>query len=210
MAHGFHSTWNPPRPGIEPASPALAGRFLTTGPPGKSWREIKNKQPHLVAFHHFSLMLINPNRRWDYPENLFVNLDSLHIVLTTLRLDGPSRVAGHHGVHHWEVQRLFVCWWASLVAQRLKRLPAMRETWVRPLGWEYPLEKEMSTHSSILTWRIPWTEEPGGLQSTGSQRVRHNWATSLPYSLTHSSISYTALYNFLKRMIKISLWHCAF
>ena len=68
---------------------------------------------------------------------------------------------------------------ASLVAQRLKRLPAMWETWVRFLGWEDPLEKEMATHSSILAWRILWTEEPGGLQSTGSQRVRHDWATSL-------------------------------
>ena len=63
--------------------------------------------------------------------------------------------------------------WASLVGQRLKRLPAMWETWVQSLGWEDPLEKEMATHSSILAWRIPWTEEPGGLQSTGLQRVRH-------------------------------------
>ena len=53
------------------------------------------------------------------------------------------------------------------VAQRLKRLPAMRETWVRSLDWEDPLEKEMTTHSSILAWRIPWMEELGGLQSTG-------------------------------------------
>ena len=52
---------------------------------------------------------------------------------------------------------------ASLVAQRLKYLPVMRETWVRSLGWEDPLEKEMVTHSSILAWRILWTEEPGGL-----------------------------------------------
>ena len=63
---------------------------------------------------------------------------------------------------------------ASLVAQRIKRLPAMPETRVRSLGWEDPLEKEMATHSSILAWRIPWTGEPGGLQSTGSQRVRHD------------------------------------
>ena len=63
---------------------------------------------------------------------------------------------------------------ASLVAQRLKRLPAMWETWVQSLGQEDPLEKEMATHSSILAWRIPWMEEPGGLQSTGSQRVGHN------------------------------------
>ena len=67
---------------------------------------------------------------------------------------------------------------ASLVVQRLKCLPAMRETWVRSLGPEDPLEKEMATHSSILAWRTPWTEEPGGLQSTGSQRVGHDWATS--------------------------------
>ena len=63
---------------------------------------------------------------------------------------------------------------ASLVAQRVKHLPAMRETWVRSLGWEDPLEKEMATHSSTLAWRIPWTEEPGRLQSMGSQRVRYN------------------------------------
>ena len=63
---------------------------------------------------------------------------------------------------------------ASLVAQKLKRLPAMWETWVRSLGPEDPLEKEMATHSSILAWRIPWKEEPGGLQSMGSQRVGHN------------------------------------
>ena len=59
----------------------------------------------------------------------------------------------------------------SLVAQRLKRLPPMRETQVRSLGWEDPLEKEMATHSNILAWRIPWTEELGRLQSMGSQRV---------------------------------------
>ena len=55
------------------------------------------------------------------------------------------------------------------MAQRLKHLPAMRETWVRSLGWEDPLEKEMATYSRILAWRILWTEEPGGLQSTVSQ-----------------------------------------
>ena len=63
---------------------------------------------------------------------------------------------------------------ASLVTQMVKRLPAMQETWVRSLGWEDPLEMEMATHSSILAWRIPWTEEPGRLQSMGLQRVRHN------------------------------------
>ena len=56
----------------------------------------------------------------------------------------------------------------------VKNLPAMQQTWVRSLSWEDPLEKEMATHSSILAWRIPLTEEPGGLQSMGLQRVRHD------------------------------------
>ena len=60
---------------------------------------------------------------------------------------------------------------ASLVAQLVKTLPAMQETQIRFLGWEDPLEKEMATHSSILAWRIPWTEEPGRLQTMGSQEL---------------------------------------
>ena len=60
------------------------------------------------------------------------------------------------------------------MAQLVKNLPAIQETWVRSLGWEDPLEKEMATHSSILAWKIPWTKELGGLQSMGSQRVRQD------------------------------------
>ena len=63
---------------------------------------------------------------------------------------------------------------ASLVAQMVKCLPAMPETRVRSLGWEDPLEKEMATYFSILAWRIPWTEEHGGLESIGLQRVGHD------------------------------------
>ena len=62
----------------------------------------------------------------------------------------------------------------SLVAQLVKNLPAVQETRVQSLGREDPLEKEMATHSSILAWKISWTEEPGGLQSMGSQRVGHD------------------------------------
>ena len=58
---------------------------------------------------------------------------------------------------------------ASFIAQLVKNLPAMQETWVQSLGWEDPLEKEMASHSSIFAWRIPWTEEPGRLQPWGSQ-----------------------------------------
>ena len=66
----------------------------------------------------------------------------------------------------------------SLVAQMVKNLPAMQETQVQSLGWEDLLEKEMATRSSILAWKIPWTEKPGGLPSMGSQKVKHNWATN--------------------------------
>ena len=67
---------------------------------------------------------------------------------------------------------------ASLVAQTVKNLPAMQENWVQVLGREDPLEEEMATHSSILAWRIPWTEESGGLQSMGSPRVGHDGKTN--------------------------------
>ena len=67
--------------------------------------------------------------------------------------------------------------WASLIAQLVKNLHEMQETQVRSLGWEDPLEKEMAAHSSILAWEIPWTEEPGGLQSMESQRVGQDLAT---------------------------------
>ena len=72
------------------------------------------------------------------------------------------------------------------MAQMVKCLPTMWDTQVQSLGWEDPLEKDMATHSSILAWKIPWMEEPGWLLSMGSQRVGHDWATSLftiaPYS----------------------------
>ena len=60
------------------------------------------------------------------------------------------------------------------MAQAIKNMPAMQETWVQSLGWEDPLKKGIATHSSILAWRIPWTEKLGGLQFMGSQRVGHN------------------------------------
>ena len=79
---------------------------------------------------------------------------------------------------------IIVCiYWTSLVAQMVKCLSTMQETWVPSLGQEDPLEKEMATHSSTIAGKIPWTEEPDKLQSMGSQRVRHNWATSLSLHL---------------------------
>ena len=73
---------------------------------------------------------------------------------------------------HFSYHMLFIR--ASLVAQTVKNPPTVQETWVRSLGWEDLLEKGMATHSSIIAWEIPWTEEPGGLQSMGLQRVGCN------------------------------------
>ena len=70
-------------------------------------------------------------------------------------------------------EHYFASFGASLIAQLVKNLPAMLETWVRSLDWEDPLEEGIATHSSILAWRIPWTEEPGRLQSLGLKRVGH-------------------------------------
>ena len=76
--------------------------------------------------------------------------------------------------------------WASLVAQMVKNLPVIQETWVQSLCWEVPLKEGMAPHSSILAWRIPWTEEPGRLQSMGLQRAGHDSATK-PQPLTDTT-----------------------
>ena len=92
----------------------------------------------------------------------------------------------HTGFHllqnvNWALSRprIYCPVLASLVAQTVKHLPTMRETWVQTLGWDDPPEREMATHSSILAWRVPWTGEPGELLSMGSLRVWHDWTTSL-------------------------------
>ena len=74
----------------------------------------------------------------------------------------------------------FILLWSSLMTQMIKNMPAMQETQVQSLGWEDPLEKKVAIHSSILAWEIPWTEEPGRLQSTGWQRVRRDLETKPP------------------------------
>ena len=95
---------------------------------------------------------------------------------------------------------------AAQVAQRLKHPPAMQETCIWSLGQEDPLEKEMATHSSLLAWRIPWTEEPGGLQSTGFQRVGHHWATNTLSIMCRNFISIWCIINkIFKRIWTLSL-----
>ena len=97
---------------------------------------------------------------------------------------------------------------SSLVAQMVKHLPTMQETWVRSLSQEDLLEKEMTTHSNTLAWKIPWMEEPGRLQSMGLQRVRHDWATS--FSLFHFSVMFRLYFSmgFLRSMDSINLCLC--
>ena len=84
------------------------------------------------------------------------------------------------------------------MAQRVKHLPAMWETRVWSLCWEDPLKKETATHSSILAWRIPWTEQPGRLQSMGLQRVGHDWATSLNFSPNYYLVIVPEFYYYFK------------
>ena len=110
-------------------------------------------------------------------DSRFHDLTTGHILLSSfspkkmwLLLDVPSMVS------------IITQCKAQLVAQTVKRLPTMWETWVQSLGLEDLLEKEMATHSSILAWKIPWMEEPGRLQFMRSQRVGHNWTTSLTHS----------------------------
>ena len=82
---------------------------------------------------------------------------------------------------HFSFQRLMELYKTLMVAQMVKNLPAVQETQVPSLGWEHPLEKEMAIHSSILTWKILWTEEPGELQSMESQRAGHDWVTNMQW-----------------------------
>ena len=82
-------------------------------------------------------------------------------------------------------------------------MPAIQETWVLFMGWEDPPEKEMWTQSSILAWKIPWTEEPGGLQSMGSQRVQHDWATEPPAQLDYFATVWILFWNSLPSLLDI-------
>ena len=99
-----------------------------------------------------------------------------------------------------------VMYGCSLVAQRLKCLPTMQETWVRSLGWENPLEKEMATHSSIFAWRILWTEEPGGLQSMGSQSQTHLSNFTFTFTFIYGCESWTIKKAECQRTDAFELW----
>ena len=102
--------------------------------------------------------------------------------------------------------------WTSLVAKLVKSLPAMQETWVWFLDWEDPLEREMATHSRTLAWRIPWTEEPGSLQSMRSQEsdMTERLTMHIPYIFVHSSVdghlSCSHILAIINMRVWVSLW----
>ena len=156
--------------GSNQLSPALAGRLFTTKPPGEPSSSIFNGG-NIVAlkfFFHIGIYIM--------PSLSFITIISIDFCL--INWSHFSSLSLHHhkfrflssffpdSYHHPAVRVIFLPG-SSLVAHLVNHLPAMQETWVRFLGWEDPLEKEMATHASILAWRIPWTEEPD--RSTGSQ-----------------------------------------
>ena len=112
------------------------------------------------------------------PQNVTHPVEKNHFLSSSYYNKGKDSVCFRTGA--WQI-------WSSLVTQTVKNSPAMQETRVRSLVWEDPLEKGMATHPSILVWRISWIEEPGGLQSMGSQRVGQDELITL--SLSHSLIS---------------------
>ena len=111
----------------------------------------------------------------------FLELSSTHFFwllskLSEITLNIP-RWSIDYGYFHYFITFSYYLW-ASLITQSVKKFPIMQKTRLPSLDWEDPLEKGMATHSSIFAWRIPWAEEPGGLQSMGLQRVGLNWATN--------------------------------
>ena len=102
----------------------------------------------------------------------------------------------------WQTIRTLYLQKLPLVAQKVKNLPTMQETWVGSLVWEDPLEEGMATHCSILAWRIPWTEEPGGLQSTGLQRVRQDKVTKHTHLQKHLKSQVLCYVYFLARRLQ--------
>ena len=138
----------------------------------------------MIIFHKFMNVKINLLLCHTQPPLSFV----FKFISSTIRfsLFNWSRVDLQCCISFRCTEKWFRYIWASLVAQKVNDLPATQKTQARSLGWEDPLEKGIATHSSILAWRIPWTEEPGGPQSTGSQRVGHDWATKRQQQYIHN------------------------
>ena len=146
-----------------------------------------NEYSYRAVWTFFGIVLWDWNENWPFPVMWpglsFANLLAYwmqhfnSIIFQNLKLLSWSSITSTSFVFSNTSQR------TSLVAQMVKLLPTMWETWVQSLGWEDPLEKEMATHSSTLAWKIPWTEEPGRLQSMAIQRVR--WLRNFTFILLY-------------------------
>ena len=174
-----------PHPRIKPPSPASAGRFFTAEPRSHQPKNqsINNRgnivtnsittlkmthiKKEILNYDHLELTYPVPGTKFRRKSAFFFFLPK------SLESPSQSKNKGHQlSLGNGLLYQGYQTRWASLVAQTVKNPPAMRETGVRHLGQEDPLEKGKATRSSVLAWRILWTEEPGGLQSVGSQRVR--------------------------------------
>ena len=109
----------------------------------------------------------------------FIFVYSVRKCSSIILLDVAVKFSQHHLLKRLSLPHCIFLPPASLVAQMVKLLPAIWETWVQSLVWEDPLEKEMATHSSLLAWKIPWTEKPGRLPPKGSQRLGHDFTFTL-------------------------------
>ena len=134
-------------------------------PPGSSFLGISQERTLEWVSTSFSRDLPNPE--------IELHLPNCRQILLRLSHPGRSISTLQHSIFNYLfLLSQLIIWLTWLVAQLVKNLPAMRDTWVQSLGWENPLERGKATHSSILTWRIPWT-----VKSMGSQRVGHDWVT---------------------------------
>ena len=132
----------------------------------KLYTERIQKLPLLYPFTSTLLGVL-----WVWPLEWFVTLATAKLYQKKLDFMGSVRISRTQDNSRLRLR-------VSLVAQMVKNLTLMQETWVRSLGWEDPLEKEVATHFHILAWEIPWTEEPSGLHLWSRTRVRHNWETN--------------------------------
>ena len=144
-------------------APALAGRSFATNATREALSSLK--APYYLWTMRVKCNVMRVKMVGFIPYHMSQTIDSHPSVPTGI---------GSRTLHRF--QNLHILMFV-MVTQMVKNLPALQETWVRSLGWEDPLEEGMATHSSTLAWRIPWTEEPGRLQSIGLQRVGCNWAT---------------------------------
>ena len=138
------------------------------------FRKLKIELPYGPAVPLLGFLSEDENTSWKRYTNRYVHCSIIY--------NGQDNGSNQGFMHGWVDKDVIY----------IKHLPTMQETWVQSLGWEDPLEKGMATHSSTLAWKIPWTEKPGRLQFMGSQRVGHDWATSL-HIHTHTMEYYSAI-----------------